>query len=179
MTGNWEVWTKARVRLLEIDNEGKDLIDTATESTLNEELLALQKRHKAELRQVRDEMEEAIRQNDKRAQSELAEVCAFKRQLDASGRNLENLREQNIKAARNRQQAEIQLEYLMRGFQHQKEKVENQTPEKELRGGVAGTEPKSSSPLRFSTLDFNPVIQAIAEGTVRLARLCVRNKMKG
>ncbi len=128
---------KARVVLdiqRELVDEGKALIDTAAGSALNEELIALQKRHQEELRRVRDEMEDAIRESDERAQSELGEVRRqLEQQLDAARRNQSSLRERERVAARDKQQLQTQMQLIQMTMAKQMEEVEKKSKERERR----------------------------------------------
>lgn len=116
----------------ELVDEGKALIDTAAGSALNEELIALQRRHQAELRRVRDEMEDAIRQSDERSQSELAEVRRqLEDQIATTRRNQTSLKERERDAARDKQRLQTQMQLIQMAFIKQKEELEKRTQERE------------------------------------------------
>ena len=55
----------------ELVDERKEIIDTAAGESINQELKELVKRHQAELKEVRDEMDQALRAKDEQLRREL------------------------------------------------------------------------------------------------------------
>jgi len=58
----------------ELVNQGKKLVDTAAGSSLNEELLALQKKHSDELKKIEEDMREAFADKDEQLKKILEKV---------------------------------------------------------------------------------------------------------
>ncbi|RSL88429.1 hypothetical protein CEP51_001744 [Fusarium floridanum] len=109
----------------ELVDQGKALIDTAAGSELNKELLDLQHRYETDLREVRKEMEIAIRENDQRNKSELDEIRhKLDNQLAEVKRNQSSLRERERVASRDRQRMQSQVQMLQMVFDKEKEELE-------------------------------------------------------
>jgi hypothetical protein len=128
---------KARVVLdiqRELVDEGMALVDTAAGSELNQELIELQVRHQEELRRVRDEMDDAIRASDERAQSELTEVRRqLEDQIAVTRRSQDKLRERERIAAREQQQLRTQIQLIHVNTNKKIKEFERSTQERETK----------------------------------------------
>jgi hypothetical protein len=101
----------------ELVNEGKKLVDTAAGSTLNEELLALQKKHSDELKRVEEDMREAIADKDEQLKKILEKE---QKRLD---RQLQRFRDEQdqLRADRRKQMLALDQEWEARIRQYQED----------------------------------------------------------
>ncbi|KAF5604322.1 P-loop containing protein [Fusarium pseudocircinatum] len=145
----------------ELVDEGKALIDTAAGSELNKELLELQHRYESDLREVRKEMDIAIRENDQRNKSELDEIRQkLDNQLADAKRNQASLRERERVASRDRQRMQSQIQILQMAFDKEKEELkkkfnyENERLTSKLKEAQAASEQAANSEFWSNVTDI-------------------------
>jgi energy-coupling factor transporter ATP-binding protein EcfA2 len=102
----------------ELVDEGKDIMDTSAGVELDRELAEMAKKHKEELAEVMNDMEEALATKDMETKKELEEV---RESLLKNIQNIENDRERLSKEyERDRQQAEEKLRTMEADLEEEK-----------------------------------------------------------